>query len=183
MNKTNRKILLAGIGPGSLGLELLKCLSLDQTILVYGCDIDPVAYGLSDTRFEKTFALNGSNEIEYCHNLLKICSEEGIKFVAPGAEATNRILCKNQDLFRSNGVIPFVNSQEVYGICSDKYSCNAFLAANGLPALETLYVARGNSLDHFDNFPCDVKPSSDSGCRNMVFLAENLKAQFLLVTS
>lgn len=181
MNTTNRKILLAGIGPGSLGLELLKCLTLDQSVSVFGADIDATVYGLSDTRFKKTFVVSERDEHKYCYELLKICKDEDIRHLAPGAEVTNRILCTNQDLFRSNGINPFVNSQTVFNICSDKITCNSFLAAQGLPALETLYVAQGNSLGSFDKFPCVVKPSSESGGSNMVFLAENLnEAQFFV---
>ena len=181
MNASNRKILIAGIGPGSLGLELLKCFSLDQSVLVYGADIDSTAYGLTDTRFKKTFIIPERDELKYCHQLLRICKDEDVGHLVPGAEITNRILCANQDLFRSNGINPYVNSQAVFDICSDKVRCNSFLAAKGLPALETLYIEQGNRLGSFDKFPCVVKPSSESGGSNMVFIAEDLKeAQFFV---
>ena len=181
MIAANRKVLLAGIGSGSLGLELLKCLVLDHEVSVYGADIDPDSYGISDKRFEKTFVIKDTDPGKFCQELLKICIDEGIRHLAPGAEATNRILCANQDLFRSKGINPFVNSQAVFNICSDKIRCNSFLRSKGLPSLATLYVAEGGTLSNFDKFPCVVKPASESGGSNMVFLAEDLKeAQFFV---
>ena len=175
MNTSTKKVLLAGIGPGSLGLELLKCLNLDSSIAVYGADINPTAYGLSDPRFEKTYIVESRDEKSYCQELLNICKHEDIGYLAPGAEATNRILCANQDEFKDNEVFPLVNSQNVYNICSDKIKCNTFLASKGLPSLETIYIPKEAELDLFEKFPCVVKPASESGGSNMVFLAENLK--------
>ena len=171
----NKKILIAGVGPGSLGLELLKCLSLDKSVYVYGADIDASAYGLYEPRFKKTFILSSKNEHDYCQELLRISKEEDIQYLAPGAEVTNRILCANQDLFKANGINTFVNSKIVFDICSDKIRCNSFLALKGLPFLKTIYISKGTTLKSFDKFPCVVKPASESGASNMVFLAEDLK--------
>lgn len=178
---TNKKILLAGVGSGSLGLELLKCLSLDKSVYVYGADIDASAYGLYDKRFKKTFILSNKDEHNYCQDLLRICKDEDIHNLAPGGEITNRILCVNQDLFKANGINTFVNSRIVFDICSDKIRCNSFLALKGLPSLKTIYLSKNTILKSFDKFPCIVKPASESGGSNMVFLAENLKeAQFFV---
>jgi carbamoyl-phosphate synthase large subunit len=169
-----RKILLAGIGSGSLGLELVKCLSFDDAISIYGADSDPSAYGISDKRLTKTFVVGKGDEDAYCQELLRICKKESIVYVVPGAETTNRILCVNQDLFRANGLVPFVNCKEVFNICSNKVACNLFLESKGLPSLQTLYVSKKQPLETFDAFPCVVKPASQSGGSNLVFLAEDL---------
>jgi carbamoyl-phosphate synthase large subunit len=181
MKMASKKIMLAGVGPGSLGLELLKCLSTDQSISVYGADIDSTAYGLSDARFTKTFIVSAKDEHQYCQELIRICKDENIEHLAPGAEITNRILCINQDLFRSNGINPFVNSLAVFDICTDKIRCNTFLASKGLPALETQRISKDGFLETFAKFPCVVKPASESGGSNMVFVAENIsEARFFV---
>ena len=180
--QTNKeKILIAGIGSGSLGLELLKCLSIDDTYLIYGADIDRHAYGHSDSRFTRTYVVEQSDSQLYCNELISICEQEHIQYIAPGAEATNRILCLMQDTFRSQGLFPLVNSKEVFNICSDKVSCNNFLKRHGFPSLETRLVPIGSSLHSFSKFPCVVKPAKDSGGSNLVFLAENLdEAKFFV---
>lgn len=177
----HKKILLAGIGSGSLGLELLKCISLDNSYLVYGADVDPAAYGHSDSRFKRTFLINSTEESNYCSEIINICKLEGIQYIAPGAETTNRILCRNQEIFKNVSIFPLVNSLTVYDICSDKVRCNAYLKLHGLPSPHTVLVPVGSSLYSFPVFPCVVKPSSESGGSNMVFLAEDLKeAQFFV---
>jgi len=154
---------------------------LEDSFIVHGADIDPSAYGLSDSRFEKTHIIKNKDDNGYCQNLITICKHEKIDFIAPGAEATNRILCRNQDMFKNNNIFPLVNSQTVFDVCSNKVKCNNFLASNGLPSVESIFVSKDSKLDSFAKFPCVVKPSSDSGGSNMVFLAENLQeAQFFV---
>jgi carbamoyl-phosphate synthase large subunit len=181
MNSLKEKFLIAGIGAGSLGLELLKCFKLSDCILIYGADIDKNAYGHFDQRFVKTFTIDALDKESYCKSIINICKKYDIQFVVPGAEATNSIITMYQEDFKDNGIFPYVNSKKVYDICSDKVKCNNFLREQGLPYLETLYISNIRDLDSFSSFPCIIKPAKDSGGSNLVFLAENLKeAQFFV---
>ena len=174
-------ILIAGIGSGSLGLELLKCISLVDEFLVYGADIDVSAAGHHDKRFEKTYSLQSTSAESYCEELIQICKRIDVAFVVPGAEITNRIICKHQQSFRSNGITPLVNSWGVFEICSNKVTCNNFLQSLKLPCVETIHVPIGSKLHNFDRLPCIVKPASQSGGSNLVFIAETLnEAKFFV---
>ena len=174
-NPDKKKVLVAGIGVGSLGLELLKCLSLEDSFIVYGADIDKNAYGHLDSRFAETFTVRSSPTEIYCDDLIRICHKKEISYIAPGAEATNRIICLHQDRFRDAGISPLVNSLRVFNVCANKVQCNEFLKSKGLPSVDTVIVTKGFSLNEFSRFPCVVKPAIDSGGSNLVFIAENLE--------
>jgi carbamoyl-phosphate synthase large subunit len=174
-NSRNRySVLISGIGSGSLGLELIKCLSMEEGADIYGSDIDQLASGHGDKRFAKTFVVSSPFGIEFIKETIDICRKYDISYVVPGSEATNKLICYYQDEFKHLGITPLVNSREVFDVCSNKVRCNEFLRLNDLPSLETRLVGIGESLDAFPVFPAVVKPVSDSGGSNLVFLAENL---------
>lgn len=166
------KVLIAGIGSGSLGMELAKCISEDPTFVIYGADSNPLALGHSDAIFGKTLTTRAETDIDYAAEIIDFCLANAVAFVVPGGESTNKIITEQQDLFRKSGVTPLVNSLEVYKICSDKVACNDFLTERGIPAPRAIDVGLGESFE-FDRYPCIVKPSRNSGASNLVFLAEN----------
>ena len=174
-NQDKKKVLVAGIGLGSLGLELLKCLRLDDSFTVYGADIEKNAYGHFDSRFAETFTVRSSPTESYCDDLIRICHEKDIKYITPGAEATNKIICLHQDRFHDEGIFPLVNSLRVFNICSNKVQCNEFLKSNALSSIDTVLVPNGGSLNEFSRFPCGVRPATYSGGSNLVFIAENIE--------
>ena len=154
---------------------------MDGQYIIYGADIKKEAYGHSDDRFKNTFIINSSNPETYCNELIKICKENLISFVAPGSETTNRFICQNQDNFKFNGIFPLVNSTRVFEICSNKVLCNNFLRDNSLPNVKTIDIPLGGLLYEFDWFPCVVKPATNSGGSNLVFIAENFdEAKFFV---
>jgi carbamoyl-phosphate synthase large subunit len=174
-NQDGKKILVVGIGVGSLGLELLKCLRLENIYEVYGVDIDENAYGHFNSQFTETFTINSSSTQNYCEDLIKICHKKNITYIVPGSEATNRIISLHQDQFYDAEIFPLVNSLRVFNICTNKIHCNEFLKSKNLPSLETVFIPNGRSLNEFSKFPCVVKPAVESGGSNLVFIAENLE--------
>jgi carbamoyl-phosphate synthase large subunit len=169
MSKT---ILIAGIGTGSLGLELLKCVSLSPEFVIYGADSNPQAAGHEAKQFKKTFVTRTDTNDNYVQDLIRICESEAISFLVPGSEVTNKIVSTNQDRLRGHGIIPLVNSEKVFQLCSDKVASSNFLIGRGIPAAQAVEIPTGSELE-FSRFPCVVKPVRDSGASNMVFLAEN----------
>jgi len=174
-NQGKKKVLVAGIGVGSLGLELLKCLSIENTFKVYGADIDKNAYGHFDSRFTETFTVKSSPTEIYCNDLIRICHEKEIRYIVPGAEMTNKIICLYQKRFLDADIFPLVNSLRVFNICANKVKCNEFLKNKTLPSLDMVLVPKGSSLNEFSRFPCVVKPAIESGGSNLVFIAENIE--------
>lgn len=169
-----KKILIAGIGNGSLGLELLKCLLIDTEYLIYGTDSNPNASGFWNKSFKKTFVTRSGNNSEYLNDILEFAKTEKIEFVVPGSEVTNKIITENQELFKRVKITPLVNNLKVFNLCSDKIKCNEYLKSAGLNVPEATNIKGFNRIE-FSKFPCVIKPSLDSGASNMVFIAENHK--------
>ena len=180
-NQGNKKILVAGIGVGSLGMELLKCLKLDSGFKVFGADIKNNAFGHFDSRFVETFTVRSSSTEIYCDDLIKICHEKNIMYIVPGAETTNKIICLHQNRFHDAGIFPLVNSLRVFNLCSNKVECNEFLKSKNIPSIDTILISKNSLFNQFSKFPCVVKPAIDSGGSNLVFIAENLdEAKFFV---
>ena len=165
-------VLIAGIGVGSLGLELLKCFASAGDFQLFGADISEHAYGLRDKRFADTAVIPCATERDYVTGLLRYAKEVRAEWVAPGAEATGRILAKYRDLFAAEGLELMINSTAVIAICSDKVACSNHLVEHGFTVPQTVIASQPGDLFHFDAYPCVVKPAKDSGGSNMVFLAE-----------
>jgi len=165
-------ILIAGIGTGSLGIELLKCFALSSKFQIFGADISENAYGHNDKRFIDTAIIQYDTDQQYAARLLKYAKEVNAQWVAPGAEATGKILAKYRDLFAVEGLELMINSTEVITVCSDKVACSNLLAKHGFTTPQTIIATQPSDLSTFERYPCVVKPAKDSGGSNMVFLAE-----------
>ncbi len=174
MIKTNNRILIAGIGAGSLGIELLKCFALSGKFQVFGADIAEHAYGIGDGRFIKTKTLPNSKNSNYIRDLLMFAEETGASIIAPGAEATAKLLSEYRELFSDRGIELMINSRRVVDLCSDKIGCNNYLSNHGFKVAKTLVEFDKPNLASFDCYPCIIKPAENSGGSNMVFLAENM---------
>jgi len=169
------KVLIAGIGGGSLGLEIFKCLRLAGGYEIIGCDISEKALGLYEYGFKKTILLSKSDNCTYARNLLKLCLTENIKFVIPGAEKVNSILNQERTIFQEANVYLLINSKEVIDLCSNKLKTLEFLRQQGISVPETLLVRTQKDCNGLTKFPYIVKPSEGAGASNLVFLAENKK--------
>ena len=71
-------VLIAGIGGGSLGLEIFKSLRYATGYRLIGTDISERAYGLYEEGFQKTYLLRRSSAEDYARQLLQICLKEKI---------------------------------------------------------------------------------------------------------
>jgi len=168
-----QRILIAGIGSGSLGFELLKCLSLSDDYEIFGADISKDAYGHSDSRFRATTVLQNATADLYANQLLAYAVDIGADVIAPGAEATHKIISDYRDIYSAASIDLMVNSKQVIDLCSDKVACNDFLSSKGFKTAKTVIVDDKAQLENFDCYPCVIKPARNSGGSNMVFLAEN----------
>jgi carbamoyl-phosphate synthase large subunit len=170
----SRRIVIAGIGVGSLGLELLKCFSLTKQFALFGTDISATAYGHSDPRFISTRTLKSTSPRDYCTELLDYAAEVDAGIIAPGAEGSHLAIVSHRDLFSRAGVDLMINNQRVIDLCSDKVACNAHLKQLGFTVAETLVPANEDEIARFSKLPCVVKPAVNSGGSNLVFLAEDV---------
>jgi carbamoyl-phosphate synthase large subunit len=173
--QTNPRVLIAGVGGGSLGMEIFKCLKLTGEYELIGTDISKKAIGLYDDGFIRTILLPPSDDKTYVENLLDVCKSEQVQFVALGAEKVHTILNQNRQVFHDIGVQLLINSKQVVDLCSNKLETLAFLEVHGIPVPETRRVNSEHDCASFEKYPYIVKPSEGSGASNLVFIAENNK--------
>ena len=171
--KNKITVLIAGIGGGSLGLEIFKSLRQTGEYRLIGTDVSEKAYGLYEDGFDRTYLLKRMDDKEYISRILEICRKEKVNALAPGAEETHRILSKHRNLFEREGILLMLNSEEVVEHCSNKAKILKFLGENGIFVPETRDILSEADLEGFSKFPCVVKPAAFSGASNLVFIAEN----------
>ena len=174
LQKTNRdngdsmkKILIAGIGGASLGTEIHKSLLLSGKYVVYGCDIERLAYGHFVESFEKTFIVNRS---VYVKEVIDICAHNGISYIIPGAEEPMVLLNSAMNELDSAGISLIGNSPEVVDVFSNKESTFKTLSGLGFAVPKTLKYAKTSDLEHMP-YPAIIKPSKGSGGSSFVFFA------------
>jgi carbamoyl-phosphate synthase large subunit len=165
-------VLIAGIGGGSLGLEINKSLRHAGSYRRIGTDISARAYGFYGDQFDRTYLIQPSEGPAYARKLLEICLSEGVNAIAPGADAVHSIIAEHHDLFEAAGILPMINSRSVIEVCSHKVRSMEFLSNKGIPVPQTLVCSPGR-ISSFSAFPCIVKPAYSSGASNLVFIAED----------
>jgi len=166
-------VLIAGIGGGSLGLEIFKSLRYAGVYRLIGTDISDKAYGLGEDGFEHTHLLSQSTDENYALQLLDLCLKYKVDAIAPGAEEVHRILSKYRHIFEQEGIIVMINSTEVIDLCSNKSKTLQFLKENDIAVPVNRDVLSEEDAKDFNCYPCIVKPRSASGGSNLVFISEN----------
>jgi len=168
--KPSIRVMIAGVGGGSLGTELMKSLRLVGKYEVFGCDISPSAYGLYDKSFARTFLVDARN---YVRSVLKACKEADVTFLIPGGEQPNALLSASASIFAENSVKLLGNSPEVVKIFSDKSDTFNVLAKSGCATPKTALLRSASDIETV-GLPCIVKPSTGSGGSFGVFFATSV---------
>lgn len=163
------RILIAGIGGGSLGIEIAKSLSLAGRHHVMGCDVSPLAFGHYSENCEKTFLVSAD---DYVDDLLRLCAEEGVEVIIPGANSPASLISAAQERFEAAGILVAANTPEVVALASDKARCFEKLAQLGVAIPSTSRISGDASFGEI-SYPCVIKPSSDSGGSAFVFFARD----------
>lgn len=169
MNESNQltKVMIAGIGGASLGTEIAKCLCLARNYEIYGCDISPRAYGLYDKAFRGTYVINRDN---YVSEVLKVCRQSGAKWLIPGGEQPNALLCSESEQITQEGVCLVTNDAATVALFSDKEATFKKLAAVGIPTPNTVKLRTAEDAINV-GLPCIVKPATGTGGSASVFFA------------
>jgi carbamoyl-phosphate synthase large subunit len=161
------KVMLAGIGGASLGTELLKCLTLTGRYEVFGCDVSPVAYGLYDPAFSRTFL---AQPHRYVPSVIDACRTADARWLVPGGEQPMVLLGAASAALAAAGITLIGNLPEVVATFSDKSKTFEVLAGLGFTVPRTTEVKRAEDLESI-GMPCIIKPSTGSGGSAMVFFA------------
>ncbi len=164
------RVMIAGIAGASLGTELFKCMALANRYEIFGCDISPYAYGHYQKGFKKTFVVSEKN---YIDSVLSVCKKNAIDFLVPGGEQPMVLLGKNESLLKENGIQFVGNSADIVKQYSDKKITFRQLKKSGFEIPETFFISKLTKSVKLP-FPCIIKPTTNSGGSNFVFLASNL---------
>lgn len=167
------RVLIAGIGCSSLGIEIFKALRHQGGYHLIGADVDSAAFGLTEEGFARTYHIRCASDKEYLDRLVEICRREAVEAVAPGAQVVHRLLSNDRPRFEDLGILLMLNSQEVVDVCLDKTRSLALLGDCGLRVPAAMDVGVESQVDDFALYPCVVKPSAMAGGSNLVFLAED----------
>jgi carbamoyl-phosphate synthase large subunit len=165
------RVIIAGIAGASLGTELFKCLALAKRYEIFGCDISPYAYGHYQKGFRKTFIVNENN---YIDSVISVCKKNAIDFLVPGGEQPMVLLGKNENLLKDYGIQFVGNSADIIQNYSDKKITFRQLQKRGFEIPETLFITRLTKSIGIP-LPCIIKPSTNSGGSNFVFLASTIE--------
>lgn len=161
------KVMIAGIGGASLGMEILKSLSLTQAYRIYGCDISPTAFGLYAPGFSGAYLVEREN---YAANVITLCRETGSNWLIAGGEQPNILLAAAEPELKTAGITLLGNHASVVSEYSDKNRTFIRLAEFGIATPWTIALP-ANELRTMPSLPCIVKPATGSGGSAMVFFA------------
>jgi len=164
-SRTN--IMIAGIGGASLGTELLKALELAGRYNIFGCDISPLAYGLYDPLFTKTYRIPRE---DYANEVISVCKDSESAYVIPGGEQPMVLLGAAEEMLRRAGISLVCNNSRVIRTCSDKAETFRRLAELNVPIPRTRSITDANAILDV-GLPCIVKPATGSGGSSRVFFA------------
>jgi carbamoyl-phosphate synthase large subunit len=165
-------VLLTCVG-GALAWETIgafnKAESLD--INITGVDKNPEALGKHF--LQRFYQVPSGESSEYAEALLAICEKEGIEVVVPGSDEEAFNLSRNEEMFRSKGIVCTVPRRELIEFFSDKYKMYQTLGTSGVPVPAYHRVSSAEDLLRlstkmgYPGNPFVLKPPSTRGGRGV----------------
>jgi carbamoyl-phosphate synthase large subunit len=140
-------------------------------ISVTGVDKNPDALGKHFVK--KFYPVPGGESPRYAEVLLGLCEKEGIEVVVPGSDEEAFNLSRNEEMFRSKGIVCTVPRRELLESFSDKYRMYRTLESAGVPVPSYHRVASADDLLGlsaelgYPQNPFILKPPSTRGGRGV----------------
>ena len=170
----NISVLVTGVGGSGIGSQILKALKMSSLPLrIVGTDTTYMSTGVREVHdFCKVPMANADVFID---EILGICKSHGIKIIFPGSEPELMKFSKHRHTFIEAGIIMPINSEEVIGICLDKFKTNLFLSENGFSFPRTCRITQTKEIPAIDYYPVIIKPNTGGSGSNGVMIAQNKK--------
>ncbi len=169
--KKRVKVLLAGVGGGGYGVEIMKSLRLSTVpYFILGCDMSENSFGLYEA--DKGYVIPPAHSPDYLKVLLKICTNEQVQVLIPGSDHDLKRISKNRSIFIRQGIFIPINCPQVIGIGLDKMDTVDFLKRNDFLAPKTVLIDPIRKISAVRFMPAIVKPLTGSGSGN-VFIAQD----------
>ena len=172
MTKNKINVLIAGVGGGSHGLEIMKALRLSD-LPYYICGVDMSQQSLGLFKADKSYVVPPALNDAYLPTILDICKKEGIQVIFHGSEPDLMVLSENREIFEEMGILLPFNSKEVINIGMDKQQTFAVLKNKGITIPKTVAVDSTENLDDIDFLPAVIKPYVGGGGSNNTFIAQD----------
>lgn len=166
------KVLIAGVGGGSHGLEIMKALRV-SSIPYYICGVDMSEHSLGFLKADKSYVVPPARTDKYIPTILDICENEKIQVVFHGSEHDLEILSGNRDIFEERGIFLPFNSSEVINTCLNKKQTFILLKQKGITIPKTVAVTSEKDIDAIDFLPAVIKPYIGGGASNNAFIAQD----------
>lgn len=166
------RVLIAGVGGGSHGLEILKALRLsDLSYEIIGCDMTKQNVGF--VKADKKYVLPPASSPQYLSELIKICAQEEVDVLFHGSEPDLRAISDNRVDFEDMGIFVPINRKEIIDLCLNKKETFRFLEQNNIAIPQSVAIDSPEAIDGIDFFPVVIKPYLGGGGSNNTFLAQD----------
>ncbi len=170
MNKIS--VLVTGVGGSGIGSQILKALKMSSLQLnIVGTDSTEKSTGIHEVHYFYKVPL--ANDAGYVGGILEICRLQKIQIIFPGSEPELMVFSQQRQLFLQAGIVLPINSEEVIGVCLDKYKTNLFLSENGFSFPKTIKISRIEDIPQIDFYPVIIKPNTGGSGSNGVMIAQN----------
>lgn len=164
-------VLVAGVGGGGTGRELMKAFELaEQKYKIVATDMWENSFGLFETPYR--YVIPPAESEDYIESLLKICKIERVQAIVTGSEPELRKVAQNNKIFEENGIRVLLNRWETIEKCTNKLELMKFLSSNGIDCPKYFLYENESDIKKIEAYPVVIKPIMGSGSRG-VFFAQN----------
>jgi len=165
-------ILVTGVGGGGHGEQIVKALKMsEKNYRIFGADCDEKA--LDRKNFKKSFVLPRATNSSYLERLTELVVNNKIDVLFHGSEPELLQISKAIDHFREMNIFVPINRYSDLQKCMNKLELNRELESLGLDPPKTIELSNSKEISEIDFYPVVVKPMTDSGGSNNVFIAQN----------
>jgi len=165
-------VLIAGVGGGSVGLEILKALRLSKLPYeIIGCDM--MKHNIGFVKADKHYILPPANKDNYLSALKDICLQEKVDVLFPGSEPDLKTISLNRETIEDQGILVPINTRHIIDLCLNKKETFKALDQNGIKTPKTIAVDSIETISDIDFFPVVIKPYLDSGGSRNTFIAQD----------
>lgn len=165
-------VLIAGVGGGGYGVEILKALRLSgEEYCIHTVDMSPRSLGLflSD---ESTIVPPAAAK-DYLKKLTAICKKQKIQVLIPGSDPDLKAISQHRAVFEKQGIYIPINSKAVIDAGFNKLKTIELLKKYKFPTPRTIIAKDSKELSAVDFYPVIIKPYVGGGGSSFTFLAQD----------
>lgn len=171
MNNSEISVLIAGVGGGTPGRELIKAFKIAKhKYKIVVTDMYKDSVGLFETQHR--YMIPPVTSSNYIDSLLKICKKENIQVLTTGSAAELEKVSKNAKIFEEQDIKLLMNPYNVIERCMNKHTLMNFLTSKGIKCPKYFLYQQDSDIKNIESYPVVIKPTIGSGSRN-VFIAQD----------